>query len=107
LLLLTKTGAKTGKTYTTTVGYMAYGSRLVIIASKGGGPANPDCYHNLVANPHATVEVGTETFRVKATVITGDERDRLYARKVELSPVFAEYESRTTRKIPVIALERT
>jgi deazaflavin-dependent oxidoreductase (nitroreductase family) len=78
----------------------------VIIASKGGGPTNPDWYHNLLANPIATVEVGSETFKVKATVITGVERDRLYARKVELSPVFAEYESRTRRKIPVIALER-
>jgi deazaflavin-dependent oxidoreductase (nitroreductase family) len=106
LLLLTTTGARTGRTYTTPVGYMTDGSRLVVIASKGGGPTNPDWYHNLVANPEATVEVGSETFRVKATVIKGEERDRLYAQKVALSPVFGEYESRTTRKIPVIALER-
>ena len=106
LLLLTTTGAKSGKTYTTPVGYMADGERLIVIGSKGGGPTSPDWYHNLVANPEATVEMGSETFKVRATVIKGEERDQLYARKIELSPVFADYEKRTTRKIPVIALER-
>ena len=106
LLLLTTRGAKTGKTYTTPVGYMPDGDRLIVIASKGGGPTNPDWYHNLLANPIATVEVGDDKFQARAVVIEGEERDRLYARKVELSPVFGDYEKRTSRKIPVVALER-
>ncbi len=106
MLLLTTTGARSGKRRTLPVGYMPDGDRLIIFATKGGLPTNPDWYHNLVAHPEVTVEVGTETFDVTAVVITGEERDRLYARQVERAPVFAEYQAKTTRQIPVIALER-
>lgn len=106
LLLLTTTGARSGRRRTTPVGYMPDGDRLVIFATRGGLPTNPDWYHNLVAHPEATVEVGTQTIDVTAVVITGEERDQLYARQVERAPVFAEYQAKTTRKIPVIALQR-
>ncbi|MPZ50852.1 MAG: nitroreductase family deazaflavin-dependent oxidoreductase [Dehalococcoidia bacterium] len=106
LLLLTTMGAKTGRSHTTPVGYMPDGSRFLIFASKGGGPTNPDWYHNLLANPIATVEVGEEAFMARAVVLNGEERDRLYARQVERSPAFDEYELKTKRKIPVVALER-
>ena len=76
------------------------------IASKAGSPSNPDWYHNLVANATVTVEVGTETYDANAVVLTGAERDRLYAKQVETTPIFGEYQQKTTRVIPVIALER-
>jgi len=106
LLLLTTTGARSGQRRTTPVGYLPDGDRLIIFATKGGLPSNPDWYYNLLAHPEATVEAGTETFDVSAVVITGEERDQLYARQVERAPVFAEYQARTTRIIPVIALKR-
>ena len=77
------------------------------MARRAGGPTNPGWYHNRVAPPEASSEVGAERFGVKATVITGAERDELYARQAELYPGFTEYEAKTTRTIPVIALERT
>jgi deazaflavin-dependent oxidoreductase (nitroreductase family) len=106
LLLLSSTGAKSGERRTTPVVYQADGERLVIFASKAGAPTNPAWYHNLRANPSATVEVGNETVEVKAVVTEGEERERLFRRQAEVSPQFADYEQKTTRQIPVIALER-
>jgi deazaflavin-dependent oxidoreductase (nitroreductase family) len=106
LLLLTTTGAKSGKPRVSPLIYTTDGDRLAIIASKGGEPTNPDWYHNLIANPVATVEVGTEKFQVRANVANPTDRDRLYAKMVETWPDFAEYEKKTTRKIPVFVLER-
>lgn len=106
LLLLTTTGAKSGRALTRPLAYTREGERLVVIASFGGGPKNPSWYHNLVANPEATVEVGSERFRVRATVPTGEERQRLYNRQAEQMPAFAEYQKKTTRQIPVIVLTR-
>ena len=106
LLLLTTTGAKSGRRHTTPTMYLRDGDRLLVFASKGGAPTHPDWYHNLVAHPQVTVEVGTETYNATATVLTGEERDRLYARQAELYPQFGEYQRKTSRKIPVIALER-
>ena len=106
MLLLSTTGAKSGQRRVNPVAYLADGDRLLVFASKGGGPTSPDWYHNLVANPIVTVEVGTETYEAEATVLTGEERDRLYAKQAALRPVFAEYEQKTTRKIPVVALTR-
>ena len=106
LLLLTTTGAKSGQRHTNPMMYLANGNRLLVFASKRGAPTNPDWYHNLVAHPEVTVEVGTETYEATATVLNGEERDRLYARQAELYPQFGEYQANTTRKIPVIALER-
>jgi deazaflavin-dependent oxidoreductase (nitroreductase family) len=106
LLLLTTTGAKSGQALTRPLAYTRDGDHLVVIASFGGGPKNPSWYHNLVANPEATVEVGSERFRVRATVTTGEERQRLYNRQAEQMPNFAEYQKKTTRQIPVIVLTR-
>jgi deazaflavin-dependent oxidoreductase (nitroreductase family) len=82
LLLLTTTGARSGQRHTSPLGYMPDGDRLIIFATHGGFPTNPSWFYNLVAHPEATVEVGTETFDVTAEVITGEERDQLYARYV-------------------------
>jgi deazaflavin-dependent oxidoreductase (nitroreductase family) len=105
LLLLTTTGAKSGRSYTTPVMYLKDNDRFVVFASKSGAPTNPDWYHNLVAHPTATIEVGNDTLEVNAVVTDGEERDRLYKRQGEAYPGFAEYEQKTTRRIPVIALE--
>jgi deazaflavin-dependent oxidoreductase (nitroreductase family) len=106
LLLLHTIGAKSGKERINPLAYFPDGDRFTIIASKAGAPTNPDWYHNLVAHPDVTIEIGTETIPVKATVVEGEERDQLYARMVERMPGFAEYQQKTTRKIPVVALER-
>jgi len=107
LLLLTTTGAKSGQPRVSPVAYTTDGDRLVIIASKAGAPTNPDWYHNLLAHPIATIEKGNEQIQVRATAVDEEpERKRLYAKMVEVMPGFAEYEQKTTRKIPVIVLER-
>ncbi|MEO8973474.1 MAG: nitroreductase family deazaflavin-dependent oxidoreductase [Ktedonobacteraceae bacterium] len=106
LLLLTTTGAKSGQQRTSPLMYLPDGDRMFIFASKGGAPTNPDWYHNLLAHPQAKVEVGTSTFNVEATELTGEERDRLYAEQAKRFSGFADYQEKTTRKIPVVALER-
>ena len=107
LLLLTTTGAKSGQPRTAPVAYTADGDRLLVIASKGGAPTHPDWYHNLVANPEVTVEVGTETFPARATVPDGEERDRLFNQMAAQMAGFTDYQRNTTRRIPVVVLERT
>jgi deazaflavin-dependent oxidoreductase (nitroreductase family) len=106
MLLLTTKGAKSGRTYTTPLVHTRDGDRIIIIASKAGAPKSPDWYHNLVANPIVTVEVGTEQFQAKAVVTAGAERERLYNAQAKQMPIFNEYRQKTTRQIPVIALER-
>src|SRR6266849_4058762 len=96
LLLLTTVGAKSGQSRTTPVAYVTDGDRLVIIASKGGAPSHPDWYSNLLANPVATVEVGTERFQVRASTSDDLERSQLYAEMFEVKPGFAEYERKTS-----------
>jgi len=104
LLLLHTVGAKSGKPHVNPVAYVRDGDRLVIIASKGGAPTNPDWYYNLVAHPQVTVEVGTEQLKVRAAVAAEPERARLYAKMAAMMPSFADYERKTTRVIPVIVL---
>ena len=106
LLLLHTIGAKSGQPRINPVAYVKDGDRFVIVASKGGAPTNPDWYYNLVAHPDVTVEVGTEQLQVHATVAVEPERTRLYQQMVAMMPGFAEYEQKTTRKIPVIILTR-
>jgi len=105
LLLLHTTGARTGAARVSPVMYRADGDRLVVFASKAGAPTNPDWYHNLVANPHVTVEIGAGTRSVVARVAEGDERLRLWEAHKSQWPGFADYESKTDRQIPVIVLE--
>jgi deazaflavin-dependent oxidoreductase (nitroreductase family) len=104
IVLLTTTGARTGRRRTTPLMYLPDGDRVLVFATKGGAPTNPDWYHNLVANPDVTIEVGSDTKQATATIITGPERDRLYAEQVARRPQFGDYERRTTRTIPVVAL---
>ncbi len=106
VLLLTSTGAKTGRSHTTPIMYLPDGDRLLVFASKGGAPRHPDWYHNLKANPRVTVEVGAESYEAEATQLEGEERDRLYAEQARRYPNFGEYQEKTSRTIPVIALRR-
>lgn len=106
ILLLHTIGAKSQRERVNPVACIMDGDRLVIIASKGGAPTNPDWYYNILAHPQFTVEFGTEQFQVQATVAAEPERTRLYDRMAELNPSFAEYKTKTTRTIPVIILTR-
>jgi deazaflavin-dependent oxidoreductase (nitroreductase family) len=107
LLLLTHTGARSGARYTSPLAYLADRGRLVVFATNGGRPTNPAWYHNLVANPEAVVEVDRESFPVVATLLDGDERERVWAAQVAAAPHFADLRTRTGRTIPVVALRRS
>jgi len=106
VLLMTMTGAKTGRTLVRPVCYTRDGDAIVIIASYGGAPHNPPWYHNLVANPAITVEVGAEKFRAKAVVTSGTERQRLFDQMAKQMSFFADYQKKTKRQIPVLVLNR-
>jgi deazaflavin-dependent oxidoreductase (nitroreductase family) len=106
LLLLHHRGARTGTERVNPLAYQALGNgRVAVFGSKGGAPTNPDWYHNLVANPRVTLEVGTETFEAVARVATGEERERIWEKQKRTFPGFADYERRTGRQIPVVILE--
>ena len=106
MLLLDHVGAKSGKRRTSPLLYIPDGERVAIIASKGGHPKHPAWFHNLRANPDTTAQVGTDRRDVRARVATGEERERLWRRAVELWPAYADYQARTERKIPVVVLDR-
>jgi deazaflavin-dependent oxidoreductase (nitroreductase family) len=106
LLLLTSTGAKSGGRHTTPVMYQQDGERWLVFASFAGAPTNPAWYHNLLAHPDAVIEVGAGSVEVTAVVTEGAERDRLFAEQVQRYPGFGEYQDKTSRVIPVVALER-
>jgi len=106
VLILTTKGAKSGETRVTPIVYSRDGDRYVIIASKGGAPTNPSWYHNLKAHPHVTVEVDGEKFAAHASVVDEDEYERLYLHHATRNPAFHDYRTKTTRKIPVVLLER-
>jgi deazaflavin-dependent oxidoreductase (nitroreductase family) len=107
LLLLTHTGARTGRRYTSPVAYLPDRDRLIVFAANGGRPNHPGWYHNLVANPEAVVEVGRESFPVVATLLDGDERERAWAAQTAVAPHFADLQAKTGRTIPVVALRRS
>jgi deazaflavin-dependent oxidoreductase (nitroreductase family) len=110
LLLLHHRGAKTGTEWVNPVAYQRLSPNSVaVFASKGGSPENPDWYYNLVANPDASVEIGTEAFPVQARVAAGEERERIWDRQKREWPGFADYEEKTKgiREIPVVVLDRT
>ena len=108
LLLLHHKGAKSGVERVNPLAYQRLDDRSVaVFGSKGGAPTNPDWYYNLKANPHAKIEIGTETLDVVARVTDDDERDRIWAKQIELMPAFADYEKKMTRVMPIVILERT
>lgn len=104
LLLLHSTGARTGEVRTSPMMYLKDGDRYLVFASKAGADTNPAWYHNLKAHPQARIEVGDDTVEVTAVELTGQERDDRYREQAELYPGFADYEKKTTRVIPVVAL---
>ncbi|MCA9880256.1 MAG: nitroreductase family deazaflavin-dependent oxidoreductase [Thermomicrobiales bacterium] len=106
MLLLTSTGAKSGQPRVAPLVYTTDGDRIVIIASKGGAPTNPDWYHNVAANPEVTVEIGAESFPARAEIAAEPERTRLFDAQAELMPGFRDYQNNTTRIIPVVTLSR-
>jgi deazaflavin-dependent oxidoreductase (nitroreductase family) len=106
MILITHTGAKSGKQYTSPLVYSLDGDKPVIIASKGGAPDDPQWFRNLVANPEVTVEIGTDKWRGRARVAEGAERDRLFRAQADMMPNFDEYATKTTRVIPVVVIER-
>lgn len=106
ILILHTVGAKSGRELVSPLVFHAEGEQYLVYGSAGGADRHPAWYHNLVANPEVTVEVGTETVPMRATVSTGEERDRLFAEQVGRAPGFGDYQRKTTRIIPVIALER-
>jgi deazaflavin-dependent oxidoreductase (nitroreductase family) len=107
VVLLTTTGAKSGKKRINPLVSRPDGDVIYIFASKGGAPTNPDWYYNLLAHPEVQVEFGDDTFSAVATPVVGPERDRIYAAHAENFPGFAEYQKGTDRVIPVVELRRT
>jgi deazaflavin-dependent oxidoreductase (nitroreductase family) len=106
LLVLTTTGARSGEPRSTPMSYSTDGDRIVVVAANGGTPTNPAWYHNLLANPEATVELGGDIFRVRATVAPEPERTRLFNQHAANRPNFLEFQRNTARQLPVIILER-
>ncbi|MCE7081957.1 nitroreductase/quinone reductase family protein [Streptomyces sp. ST2-7A] len=107
LLLMTTTGARSGREHTVPLGYVRYGKKLLVVASAAGAPRHPAWYHNLLAHPMVRVEVGTESFGAIAVPAEGGERDRLFEEVLRVAPGYAEYRDHTTRVLPVVALERS
>lgn len=106
MMLLTTVGKKSGQPRVAPLIYTTDGDDVVVIASKGGAPTNPDWYYNLQVNPTVTVEVGAETYQAQAVVASGAERQRLYDAQAAEMPMFAEYQKNTEREIPVVVLKR-
>jgi len=106
MILLTHTGAKSGIQRTTPLVCSRDGDDVIVVASMGGAPTNPQWYHNMIANPLVTVELGTETFQAKVIEAPGAERDRLFAAQATIMPNFDEYQAKTSRVIPVLILRR-
>jgi F420H(2)-dependent quinone reductase len=104
ILLLTTRGRKSGKKRTTPLMYTRDGDNLVLIASVGGAPRNPGWYHNL-RGQEAEVQIGSERRPVRARDAEGEERERLWAEMVRLYPAYADYQKKTSRRIPVVVLE--
>ena len=105
ILLLTTTGARTGRRTTTPVGFGVDGDRVYVVASKAGGPSNPAWFHNLRANPSVTVELGRGSYQAQAVIAHGADRDRLYGLIAAKVPLFGEYEKLAVRTFPVVVLE--
>jgi deazaflavin-dependent oxidoreductase (nitroreductase family) len=107
LILVTMKGAKSGKEHIIPLMAAAYEGNYLAVASKGGAPAHPTWYYNLVANPDVTVEVGTEKFAARARMLSGEERAKAFVKAIEAFAPYEDYQKKTDREIPVFALERT
>ena len=106
VLLLHTLGRRSGNVRLTPVNYYLDGNNYILVASNWGNDNNPAWYHNLIAHPEVAVEIGAEQFKAKAVVTKGEERERLFNAQAGQMPMFNEYRNKTTRQIPVIALER-
>ena len=106
LLLLTTTGAKSGQPRLAPLAYFTIDDRLIIIGSKAGADTNPDWVHNLRANPRAHIEIGGQAYDVTSRELPRDERDALFDKVVAVAPGFGEYQSKTSRIIPLFELTR-
>jgi deazaflavin-dependent oxidoreductase (nitroreductase family) len=106
VLILTTKGAKSGEVRENPLVYTRDGDNYLVVASKGGAPTNPSWFHNLSKYPEVTVEVGGQKFKARAHVPDGEEYERLYQHHATTNPQFLEYRQKTSRKIPVIVLER-
>ncbi|WP_243793058.1 nitroreductase/quinone reductase family protein [Saccharopolyspora gloriosae] len=104
ILLLRSVGARSGATRVNPMAYLEHEGRYLVIASKAGADTNPAWYHNLKANPDVVIELGTETLRVHAEELTGPEREARYTDAANALPAMAEHQSKTRRRIPIIAL---
>jgi deazaflavin-dependent oxidoreductase (nitroreductase family) len=104
-LLLDHVGAKSGTHRTTPLVYFEDGPNLVIVASKGGHPRHPSWFHNLIANPDTTVQVGSEHRDVRARVADSEEHKRLWPMAVDTYSGYAGYQKKTNREIPLVILE--
>lgn len=107
LLLLHHTGARSGKERVSPLAYQKVGNSYAVFASKAGAPENPAWFHNLAANPETTIEVGTETIKVRARVADDAEREPIWEKQKRSAPQFAGYEEKAAgiRKIPVVLLD--
>jgi deazaflavin-dependent oxidoreductase (nitroreductase family) len=105
-LLLTTTGRRSGEEHTTPLIYGRDGDRYLVVASRGGAPRHPQWYLNLVEHPEVRVQVEADRFRARARAATPEEKPALWQRMVEIFPNYAEYQTRTSREIPVVIIER-
>ena len=106
ILLLTTEGRRSGEPRTTPLIHRTDGGRWIVVASKGGAPANPIWFENLKANPEATIQVLGEEVPVRASTAEGEERSRLWSLMTEVWPAYDDYQARTDREIPVVVLSR-
>jgi deazaflavin-dependent oxidoreductase (nitroreductase family) len=106
LLLLTTTGVRSGAEHTVPVAYLPDDHRQVVVVTSADAGRNPDWYHNIVENSRVTVDTGVMRYEAKATVLSGQERDELFARAVETNPTLAEQQARSPRVFPIVALDR-
>ena len=106
LLLLHTTGAKSGQPRMSPLAYLPVDGKILIVGSKAGAPTHPDWVHNLRANPKAHIEIGTDAYDVVARELPDDEREATYPLITAVAPVFAEYQAKTSRVIPLFELVR-
>jgi deazaflavin-dependent oxidoreductase (nitroreductase family) len=106
IVLVHHVGAKSGIRRIAPLIYFREGDRIFVFGSKRGADQNPSWYHNLVADPKTTIELGVEKFQVVARVLVGDERDKYFAKQAAVQPLYAGYQLKTRRTIPVVEFVR-